>query len=62
MLQVTAYRLTVQRGARAGMVRDYPATSRTKAQRFADKLDQEYGAICASVRPIMGELPTVATP
>lgn len=53
MLQITGYRLTVTRGARAGLVRDYTVTQRTAARRFADRLDQEYGAICASVRPLM---------
>lgn len=49
---VTGYRLTVKRGARAGLVREYAAGKRIAARRFADRLDNEYGAICASVQPI----------
>lgn len=55
MLQITGYRLTVHRGARAGLVREYTPAQRTRARRFADRLDLEYGAICASVAPIMSE-------
>lgn len=55
MLQISGYELTVKRGARAGLVRHYLPEQRVAARRFADKLDREYGAICASVRPIFAE-------
>lgn len=59
MRDIIGYTLTVKRGARAGMTREYLPTNaggldmaRRSAHRFADKLDNEYGAICASVQPI----------
>jgi hypothetical protein len=52
MRTITGYQLTVHRGARAGMVRTYGPDKGTQARRFADRLDNEYGAICASVRPV----------
>lgn len=55
MRAITGYRLTVHRGARAGMVREYQPEQRTRARRFADRLDLEYGAICCGVAPIFGE-------
>jgi hypothetical protein len=51
-LQITGYQLTVSHGLRAGLVRLYSADGRNAACRFADRLDQEYGAICASVSTI----------
>lgn len=50
------YVLTVHRGARAGLTRTYGYAQRTAARRFADKLDLEYGAICASVRPVFANV------
>jgi hypothetical protein len=58
MQAIIAYELTVQRGARAGLVRRYEPAQRVRARRFADKLDLEYGAICASVRPVFSEMQT----
>jgi hypothetical protein len=52
MSKIIGYRLTVSRGARTGLVREYGQAQRNAARRFADRLDQEYGAICASVSPI----------
>jgi hypothetical protein len=49
---VQGYELKVHRGARAGEVHHYSPKQRTRARRFADRLDQEYGAICCTVRPI----------
>lgn len=54
MRDIIGYRLTVNRGARAGLVREYEPAQRTRARRFADRLDNDYGAICASVQPIFG--------
>lgn len=54
MTQITGYRLTVHRGARAGLVRDYLPANRTRARRYADRLDLEYGAICCGLSPIFG--------
>lgn len=54
-MMIIGYKLTVNRGARAGLVREYGPENRKAARRFADKLDNEYGAICASVRPIYAE-------
>jgi hypothetical protein len=51
-MQIIGYELTVKRGERAGLVRRYGPDQGTRARRFADRLDNEYGAICASVRPI----------
>lgn len=56
MPHIIGYVLTVNRGARAGLTRHYDAGQGTRARRFADRLDNEYGAICASVRPIFAEL------
>ncbi len=50
--QITGYKLTVSRGARAGLERTYAAADRKCARRFADRLDMEYGAICARLSPI----------
>ncbi len=58
MLQITGYELKVNRGARAGLTRTYKPAQRTAARRFADRLDLEYGAICASVRPIFAPMET----
>lgn len=56
MLHIVGYELVVTRGARAGLKRQYRKAQRIAARRFADKLDLEYGAICASVRPIFETL------
>lgn len=62
MQSIQGYRLTVKRGARAGLVREYLPTAvdgldraRRDAHRFADKLDNDYGAICASVQPLFAD-------
>lgn len=52
MTNIIGYELKVYRGARAGLVKTYAVGQRTFARRFADRMDNEYGAICASVRPI----------
>lgn len=52
MRTIIAYELKVHRGARAGLVRRYEPSQRNAARRFADRLDLEYSAICASVQPI----------
>jgi hypothetical protein len=57
MSEITGYTLTVYRGARAGLVRTYQPSQRNAARRFADRLDNEYGAICASVRPVFCQSP-----
>lgn len=51
-VEIRHYELVVHRGARAGLRKTYGYSQRTAARRFADKLDREYGAICASVRPV----------
>lgn len=56
MSQITGYRLTVHRGARAGMVRTYAPAQRTRARRFADRLDLEYGAICCGLSPVFDDV------
>lgn len=53
--EICHYELRVNRGARAGLVKTYGYSQLTTARRFADKLDREYGAICASVRPVFVE-------
>ena len=45
--QVVA-KVEVFAGARKGLVKEY--TSLSRARRFADKLDLEYGSICCAVR------------
>lgn len=55
MRAITGYRLTVQRGARAGLVKQYGIGKRQAARSFANRLDLEYGAICASVQPIWAD-------
>jgi hypothetical protein len=55
-LEIRHYELRVTRGARAGLVRVYGYSQRHAARRFADKLDREYGAICASVRPVFASM------
>ena len=52
---VTGYRLTVQRGARAGLRREYGPSARKAAQRLADQINREYGAHCADVSPIFND-------
>jgi hypothetical protein len=52
MQDIISYQLIVHRGARAGLSRQYAPNQRTRARRFADRLDMEYGAICCSVRPV----------
>lgn len=52
MREIVGYSLIVHRGARAGLTKEYKAGQGTRARRFADKLDMEYGAICASVHPV----------
>lgn len=54
---ITGYELKVSRGAQAGLVKQYLPHQRIQATRFADKLDNEYGAICASVNPIFIVVP-----
>lgn len=49
---ISHYELHVSRGRLAGTVRRYEYANRTRARRFADRLDMEYGAICCSVRPV----------
>ncbi len=49
---VSHYELHVRAGRLAGTVRRYEWAQRTRARRFADKLDLEYGAICCTVRPV----------
>lgn len=61
MRDIIGYRLTVRRGARAGMTRDYAANKGAAARRFADKLDREYGAICANVQPLFSYACTPAS-
>lgn len=51
-MEISHYELKVNRGARAGLVRTYQPSQRIRARRFADRLDNEYGAICCSVRPV----------
>lgn len=52
MRNIVGYSLIVSRGPRAGLTRTYKPAQRVRARRFADRLDMEYGAICASVHPI----------
>lgn len=52
MLSIVGYTLIVRRGARAGLTKEYKAGQGAIARRFADKLDREYGAMCASVHPV----------
>ncbi len=52
MLSIIGYTLTVKRGARAGLVKNYGPGKRAAARNFADQLDLEYGAICAHVAPV----------
>lgn len=50
--QLLGYELVVSRGARAGLRKKYGSDQAPAARRFANKLDLEYGAICATVSPI----------
>lgn len=54
MRSIIGYTVTVHRGARAGTVKHYKPGQRTMARRFADRMDNDYGAICASCQPVFG--------
>lgn len=56
MRNITGYRLTVRAGRLAGTVREYGPNAGTRARRFADRLDNEYGAICATVSPLFSDV------
>lgn len=47
---IKGYELRVHRGRLAGTIREYAYSQRGRIRRYADRLDQEYGAICCSVR------------
>lgn len=51
-MEIIGYELKVARGEKAGRTYKYEPAQRIRARRFADRLDNEYGAICCSVRPI----------
>jgi hypothetical protein len=53
------FEVRVLKGVRAGQVRRF--VSRGAARNWADALDQEYGAICASYGPVREPLSEVIT-